>query len=360
MVKTKGKLIIKHFGSDRYTAVFNPRTGFFARMEDEREPEPFWSSHGPELLDIAVTNWCDRGCHFCYRKSDVDGTHMLFDDYEEVIKQAAAMHVFQVALGGGNPNQHPEFPRMLKLTRDYGIVPNFTTNGRGLTPEVLDAAGKHCGAVAVSAYAPYVELADALRRLIAVGVVVNVHFILSSRTIDIAIDWLREPPPFLRMANAIVFLNYKPVGRHPNPHDLLNRSPRLKEFFQLATSDCLPIRVGFDTCTITGLARLGNADKISLDGCDAGRFSLFVSERMEVFPCSFMVETGLGGVSLRGTTLLDIWRKHPSFLGFRAAHQRGGCADCVTRGECLSGCPLFPEINLCESKISSGELISIH
>lgn len=51
------------------------------------------------------------------------------------------------------------------------------------------------------------------------------------------------------------------------------------------------------------------------------------------YPCSFMVETGQPGVPLRGTSLLEIWQSHPIFSGFRAAHQKGGCADCVTRGE---------------------------
>jgi len=356
-VKMTPRLIVKHFDADRYTAVFNPNGGFFARMEDDGAPEPFWSSHGPELLDIAVTNWCDRGCHFCYRKSDTSGTHMPLDDFEEVIRQAASMHVFQVALGGGNPNQHPRFPDMLALTRaKYGIVPNYTTNGRGLTDEVLRSSAKYCGAVAVSAYAPYAELERAIDLLVDAGVTVHVHFILTSASVGVAIDWLQKLPSFLTKAKAIVFLNYKPVGRYPNHDLLLNRSARLEEFFRLATSADLPIRIGFDTCTITGLARLGNAQKISLEGCDAGRFSLFVSERLEVYPCSYMVETGQAGVPLRGTSLTDIWQKHPLFLGFRNAHQKGGCADCVTRGECLSGCPLFPEMNLCESNRKTHQL----
>jgi radical SAM protein with 4Fe4S-binding SPASM domain len=362
MVRSGTRLIIKHFDADQYTAVFNPRTGFFARMEDNDTQEPFWSSHGPELLDISVTNWCDRGCHFCYRKSDVDGTYMLIGDFEEVLRQAASLHVFQIALGGGNPNQHPDFTRMLELARaQYGIVPNYTTNGRGLTQEVLDATAKYCGAVAVSAYAPYDELEEAIDLLHAAGVPVHVHFILNAMSVNTAIDWLKCLPLFLSNAKAIVFLNYKPVGRSPNHELLLKRSDRLEEFFKLATGAHLPIRVGFDTCTITGLARLGDADKISLEGCDAGRFSFFVSERMEAYPCSFMVETGIPGVPLRGTSLLDIWQKHPAFTGFRSAHQKGGCADCVTRGECLSGCPLFPEMNLCETNRGSAhaDLVSI-
>jgi radical SAM protein with 4Fe4S-binding SPASM domain len=243
---------------------------------------------------------------------------------------------------------------MLEMARQrYGIVPNYTTNGRGLSPEVLRATSNCCGAVAVSAYPPYIGVAEAVQALRNVGAVVNVHFMLNASTIDTAIDWLTAPPPFLQHANAIVFLNYKPVGRSPNYELLLNKSSRLQEFFELATSDQLPIRVGFDSCTITGLARFGNAQRISLEGCDAARFSLFVSERMEVYPCSLMIGTGAKGVSLRGTTLLDIWRGHPTFANFRAAHQQGGCVECVSRGECLSGCPLFPEINLCKSRALS-------
>lgn len=347
------KFLIKRFPADRYTAVFSPNSGFFARIEDANAPEPFWATHGPELLDVAITNWCDKGCSFCYRKSDEMGSHMAVEDYDTVMQQAAAMHVFQVALGGGNPNQHPDFVEILRLTREkYGIVPNYTTNGRGLTPEVLVATAKYCGAVAVSAYAPYTETLEAVEKLRDGGVSTNLHFILTSKSVDTAIEWLLSPPPLLRAANAIVFLNYKPVGRYADAKLLLNRSSRVTEFFQLATKKGYPFRIGFDTCTITGLARLGSAADISLEGCDAGRFSLFVSEKMEVYPCSFMVEAGYRGVSLRNTSLLEIWNNHLSFRRIRAKHASGGCSSCKTPQHCLSGCPLFPEMNLCRENCS--------
>src|ERR1700753_44933 len=163
-------MILKRFPKQRYTAMFNPNSGFFARVEDIGAPEPFWADHGPELLDIPITNWCDHGCFFCYRKSDVTGSHMALEDYREVIRQAESMHTFQVALGGGNPNQHPRFAEILRLTReDHGIIPNYTTNGRGLTEPVLEATRSYCGAVAVSAYAPYRETADAIEQLTSRG-----------------------------------------------------------------------------------------------------------------------------------------------------------------------------------------------
>jgi radical SAM protein with 4Fe4S-binding SPASM domain len=237
---------------------------------------------------------------------------------------------------------------MLRLTReDYGIVPNYTTNGRGLTDEVLEATRHYCGAVAVSAHEPYCEMADAIESLVACGITTNVHFILSTRSIDTAIAWLQDPPRFLDRAYALVFLNYKPVGRQIDERLLANRSSQLQEFFRLATSVRHRWRIGFDTCTITGLARFGDACDVSLEGCDAGRFSLFVSEDLKVYPCSFMVEAGYEGVPLRGTTLREIWQRHPSFEVIRAQHAAGGCADCRTPSHCLAGCPLFPQMNFC-------------
>ena len=97
-------LRINRFKSLGYTSFFNPETGFFARVPDAGAREPFWSPHGPELMDISITNWCDKGCTFCYKESTKRGRHMELSAYKTVIDQASEMGTFQVALGGGNPS----------------------------------------------------------------------------------------------------------------------------------------------------------------------------------------------------------------------------------------------------------------
>lgn len=145
------------------------------------------------------------------------------------------------------------------------------------------------------------------------------------------------------------------MGRFADEKLLLNKSPRVEEFFKLATSVRRSFRIGFDTCTIIGLARFGDAPEISLEGCDAGRFSLFVSEKMELYPCSFMVEAGYPGIPLRGSSLGEIWRNHSAFRGIRTKHAAKGCGECSTPRQCLSGCPLFPEMNLCPKNCHSSK-----
>jgi len=344
----RSPVVVKHFREEHYSTLFNPNTGFFARLEEPGHADPFWSFHGPELLDISITNWCDKRCALCYRKSDESGHHMTLENYESVMRQAQKMHVLQVALGGGNPNQHPDFCEILRLTREkYGIVPNYTTNGRGLTEDVLRATQQYCGAVAVSAYHPYEETRKVIDDLRAYSVKTNIHFILSSHSITTAISWLENPPDFLTKSNALIFLNYKPIGRYSGSKLLLKKSNQVGFFFQLATEKPHKFRIGFDTCTVTGLARFTNTPQICYEGCDAGRFSMFISEDMRMYPCSFMVEAGYEGTPIVGNNMQDYWENGDSFNRIRNGLSSGGCAGCRKADLCLGGCPLFPEINLC-------------
>ena len=59
------------------------------------------------------------------------------------------------------------------------------------TKEKAEISKKYCGAVAVSEhFADYTE--KALDLLINSGVKTNIHFVVSSKTIDIAIDYLKN------------------------------------------------------------------------------------------------------------------------------------------------------------------------
>lgn len=301
-------------------------------------------------MDISITNWCDKGCSFCYKSSTKHGKHMSLDDYKRVIDQAAAMGTFQVALGGGNPNQHPDFVEILEYTAFKGVVPNYTTNGRGLTDEVLESTRKHCGAVAVSAYPPYDETAETVRKLADNGIKTNIHFILDAVSINTAIDWLNQPPKFLEGINAIIFLNYKPSGRKIFEEKLLRNSARLDEFFGLATSPRRNLKVGFDACCVSGVFARTNANTSMVDACDAGRFSMYVSEDLKVYPCSFQSGLAQGDQLDDEATLLDIWTKSENMGAFRSYFGSDRCGGCSHRSMCMNGCPIFDDLVVCGNR----------
>lgn len=336
----------KHYPDEYYSVFFNKKTGYFVRAEDEGYPEPLWSKHGPELLDISVTNWCDKGCTFCYRKSTVHGNHMSIENYETVMRQAKAMDVMQVALGGGNPNQHPEFIKILELTNEYGIVPCYTTNGRGLTEDILKATRDLCGSVAISAYEPYAEFRNSVELLLKYDIRANVHFVTDSISIDTAINWLKNPPDILDGINSLIFLNYKPIGRLPNM-DLMVKDPKkIEEFYGLVESNKYSFKIGFDSCSISGVARYLNVNSSFYEGCDAGRFSAFVDENLRMYPCSFMSNTTWFG-DLNKDSMYDVWTKNEYFLKYRNNILNNGCTSCKQQSKCMGGCPFIKELSQC-------------
>lgn len=344
----------QRYTDEHYLTLFNPNTGFFVRAEYPGHDEPFWAAHGPEMLDISITSWCSKECEMCYRAAGRGGHHMSLADYESVIQQAAQLGTMQVALGGGNPNEHPCFAEILRLTRrDYGIVPNYTTNGRGLSDNVLRASVEHCGAVAISAYEPYAFLADAIKKLSNHGIRTNVHFVLDAHSVDTALAWLNSPPGFLEGVNAIVFLNYKPVGRGARQDRLLRHSNSCRRLIDVATSIHHGFKVGFDSCMVSGLVTTGSVNPIWYDACEAARFTMFVSEDLQAYPCSFM-ETIHEGICLRDNPLLDVWQNGQSFRATRQALRNAKCGDCSELTVCRGGCPIFPEINLCDESPTKG------
>lgn len=342
-------LVLRNYPHQKYKVIFNQQSGFFIRIEEKGEKEPFWAESGAELLDISITNWCDKECDFCYRGSNLNGKHISIEDYEKILKYASSNNVLQVALGGGNPNQHPEFRTILQITREkYDIVPSYTTNGRGLTPEILSDTKRFCGAVAVSAYSPYKDFKLAVENLLSYDIKTNIHFLLDSQSIETAINWLKSGNDFLNQCNAIIFLNYKPVGKNKSDKKLLKNSPLLEHFFNCVENYNETLKIGFDSCMVSGiLTHLKHVNIDSLEPCEAGRFSAFISEDLKMYPCSFMIEH-FDGEDLNNKDYMDIWLNSPLFKSTRSSLADKHCSTCSHQSNCLNGCPFLKEINLCK------------
>ncbi len=343
------KIILINKKASNHYYYFNKLNGLSIRKEHEGYDDPFWSVEGPELLDISITNFCEKGCSFCYKNSSANGKHMAITDYENILNQLKTTHTYQVALGGGNPNQHPDFCEILRMTReDYGIIPSYTTNGYGLTDDIIYYSKKYCGAVAVSYYEPLDEFEFAIRKLIDNGIKTNVHFLLTSLSLNAAIGILEYPPAYMSGINSIIFLNYKPVGNHSDDSLLLKKNDKVNEFFNLVKKhNSNNFKIGFDSCTISGIVTNLYVNKIFIDSCEAGRFSAYISEEMKLYPCSFM-ESASEPINLRKTPLLEAWQNGFEFNKIRKSINNNACINnCDLEKICNGGCPVFREINLC-------------
>ncbi len=343
----------------RFHSIFDARTGAYARSgildEEGRDTgvDPFMASF-PHLIDVGVMGHCAHGkaglCTRagvgCYQSGLlVDKPNMSVEDFTWIAAQCVG-RCNQLALGGrGDPDQHEQFEELLKISRRYHLVPNFTTSGLGMTPELAALCRQYCGAVAVSWYRSDYTL-SAVQTLLSAGVKTNIHYVLGGGSIDEAIERLREDD-FPAGVNAVIFLLHKPVGQGTSADVLRVDDPRVKAFFaELDRSHAF--KVGLDSCSVPGA--LGFCEHImpeSLDTCEGGRFSCYIGADMMMTPCSFDQE-GRYAVSLRGRSIEEVWNSAP-FEAFRA-RLRGACPECEKRSLCMGGCPIVPEIVLCERK----------
>ena len=186
-----------------YHLHFDKRTGFSVRYGSGPERDPFWCPWGPELVDLQVTGYCERGCPECYMNSSKEGKHIPLILVEEILDKLPST-VCQIALGGGEPTSHPHFVEILRRIRKRGIIPNYTTGGGpSLTQEKIEATKTYCGTLAIS-YHEGTDKWEAIRAFNKVGLKPNIHFVLSSETVEEAIDLLsgaRRLPAGLEIAH---------------------------------------------------------------------------------------------------------------------------------------------------------------
>jgi len=85
----------------------------------------------PELIDFKITNYCDRGCEYCYQGSTIEGQHAPLDEIKKMVGNLIPWGVVtEFAIGGGEPVQHPNFSEILDILgsrNEKAAILNFTT-----------------------------------------------------------------------------------------------------------------------------------------------------------------------------------------------------------------------------------------
>lgn len=111
----------------QYWTAFDTSTGAKMRLSLDVDAEPYVKAKAPELVDLKITNYCDKGCEFCYQSSTVKGKHAELSTIKKHIDILAESDVFEIALGGGEPTDHPDFLSILSYIYNARMVVNFTT-----------------------------------------------------------------------------------------------------------------------------------------------------------------------------------------------------------------------------------------
>jgi radical SAM protein with 4Fe4S-binding SPASM domain len=281
---------------------------------------------------------------------------MSLDDYEYLLRQLWHPHwgnVFQVALGGGETLEHPDFLNIIDATLANGIVPNFTTNGVYLTSDIIVKLRNKVGAIAVSSLDIETIDMEAIKSLKRNNIKCNIHYVLNHSNLEQAIDILKgRYNQSLQIVNSIVFLTYKPLGRADNARILrVNRD--FITFISLVDKNSCSTRIGFDACFVPMLMHYTNVDLKYVDPCECAFFSVYIDEKLKMSPCSFSNNNEFT-YSIKEHSIEYIWTE--LFGKYRDSLSNNCVRNCKNKRECRGRCPYFDEITMCYIPDSSKEL----
>jgi organic radical activating enzyme len=107
----------------------------------------------PATLELGVTTACDRSCPDCPSRRGKPGLYLSLETAERLLLLCRG-HTFGIILSGGEPTLHPDFGRLLAMTREHGFLDVVViSNGSQLDrAEVAGSLLLHASAVRVSLY----------------------------------------------------------------------------------------------------------------------------------------------------------------------------------------------------------------
>jgi radical SAM protein with 4Fe4S-binding SPASM domain len=325
------------------------------------EYSPSWDNNtnylcAPTEVHFNVTNFCPMKCDHCTTSAvnTIDNT-LSFKRAKEIIDILAQNKVFHIAFGGGELFSRPDAIEIAKYAASKGIVPNATTNGYYMTPELakeckifgqinisIDGIGEKYSIIRGCNY--FDKADNAVRLLHEQGVSVGINCMACRDNFDYLEEVVRYAHK-LGLAE-VLFLRLKPSGRAKNlyqEHRLTKEQG--KKFFKnlLKYSRKYSPNILVDCSFVPHICYHKPSKKLmktfGISGCDGGNILMGLREDGMLNACSHYDEY-IDNID----QLKNIWNNHKHFTTFRERKVSNNiCTKCSYFDVCRGGCPLFAE-----------------
>lgn len=94
----------------------------------------FFEPVKPESIDIKITNRCDMNCPMCHEDSTTTGEHA---DLSCIPFVDTLLPYTELAIGGGNPLEHPHLIDFLKLCKQKKLIANMTVHQKHFADNII-------------------------------------------------------------------------------------------------------------------------------------------------------------------------------------------------------------------------------
>jgi len=305
-----------------------------------------WPLSAPVTITWEITRQCNLKCIHCLSASSVESSDELtLEECKGIVDQLAALKLFEINFGGGEPLLKDYFLPLLRYIHEKGIVTCISTNGTVLTDEAINFfSGNPLVYVQVSLDGATPEVNDAIRGEGTFRNIISGIGLLSGKDIPLSINTVvtslncKQLDKLKELAASygarLRVSRFRPSGRARESWEALKLEPAQLQELSAWLSGDPSILTGdsFFSISQDGRRQLG------LDMCGAVRMTACIDPTGNVYPCAFMQSAEFRGGSLKEKPLKDIWDKAPAFLRFRRL-EPSSCRSCPRFEKCRGGCP---------------------
>jgi mycofactocin radical SAM maturase len=302
----------------------------------------------PICLTWELTYGCNLACVHCLSSSGRrDPMELSTAECATVIDDLAAMQVFYVNIGGGEPTLRPDFWELLDHAVERKVGVKFSTNGSRITRGAASRlAATDYVDVQISIDGADAATNDAIRGAGSFEVATTAMRHLADAgfgefkvSVVVTRDNVGQLDDFAAIADTfgaqLRLTRLRPSGRGADVWDSLHvtaEQQRLLYNWLIAHPRVLTGDSFFH------LSALGEPLP-GLNLCGAGRVVCLIDPVGDVYACPFVLHDQFKAGSVRGPGgFAEVWRSSPLFLSLREPESPGACASCGSYDACRGGC----------------------
>jgi mycofactocin radical SAM maturase len=308
-------------------------------------------THGldaPICLTWELTYACNLACVHCLSSSGRrDPAELSPAETRGVIDELAAMKVFYVNIGGGEPMLRPDFFDLVGYAVDQRVGVKFSTNGTRMTAEkarrlaamdYVDVQVSIDGALASTNDAVRGEGSFAAARS-AMDHLAAADFGQFKISVVVTRENATQLDAFARMADSygaqLRLTRFRPSGRGADTWEALHPTGDQQRMLYQWLRDHPDVLTGDSFFHLSALGE-------PLDGlnlCGAGRVVCLIDPVGDVYACPFVIDPEFlaGNVRQKGG-FSEVWRHSDLFAALREPQSAGACASCGSYDACQGGC----------------------
>jgi mycofactocin biosynthetic radical S-adenosylmethionine protein MftC len=302
----------------------------------------------PICLTWELTYACNLACVHCLSSSGRrDPLELTPLEARQIVDELAAMKVFYVNIGGGEPMLRPDFFDLLGYAVEQKVGVKFSTNGTRLTAEkARRLAAMDYVDVQISIDGALASTNDAVRGDGSFGAarqamehLAGADFGQFKISVVVTRENVNQLDAFADIADSygaqLRLTRFRPSGRGAETWEALHPTADQQRMLYYWLRDRPDVLTGDSFFHLSALGE-------PLDGlnlCGAGRVVCLIDPIGDVYACPFVIDQEfLAGNVRQGGGFAAVWRDSDLFQSLREPQSAGACASCGSYDACQGGC----------------------